>query len=184
MKEDQSYYKQITQYYNRHLPSHLLVNLGTTPDILCDFGAPKLPLVIQQSTLTKCIRKKTGSRSAHNLSRNIIEALPAQIVHPIFLIQDKIRDSLALITNYTDKNGNPILIAIKLNETRKEIQVNEIKSIYGKSNLKEYLSKHMAQNQCNILDKEKAERLSRVIGLQLPTTLTAFSHGINIPFSL
>lgn len=117
-----------------------------------------------------------------NLSRNIIESLPEQIVHPVFLIQDKIRNSLALITNFTDKNGCPILIAIKLNEIRKEILVNEIKSIYGKTNLKEYLIKHINENQCNIIDKEKAERLSRVIGLQLPTTLTAFSHDLNITF--
>ena len=36
----------------------------------------------------------------------------------------------------------PNSINSKLKETRKEIQVNEIKSVYGKTNLREYLIKN------------------------------------------
>lgn len=68
-----TYLSQINDYYNKNLSSHVLIELGATPRYLVNYGVPELPLVMQQSTLTKCIRKATGSRSAHNLSRNIIE---------------------------------------------------------------------------------------------------------------
>lgn len=175
-----TYLEQINKYYDRKLSSHALISLGITPELLKKFGAPDLPLVMQQSTLTKCIRKPTGSRSAHELSRNIIETLPEQINNPIFLVQDKERNSIALISDAKDKAGHSILIAIRMDERRKEMQVNEIKSIYGKTSLKEYLYRHMELKQLNVIDNEKAGMLSRVLGLQLPTTLTASSHNKNI----
>lgn len=178
--KDKAYLEQIAKYYNRKLGSHEVINLGTTPELLLEFGAPKLPLVMQQSTLTKCIRKNTGSRSAHNLPRSVIETLPEQIKKPIFLIQDKERNSIALISDTKDRNNNNILIAIRLNERRKEIQVNEIKSIYGKTSLKEYLNKHIELQQLNVINNKKAEILSRVLGLQLPTTLITFNFDKNI----
>lgn len=178
--QDKAYLEQIDKYYRKKLKSHDLIQLGKTPKLLIQFGAPKLPMVIQQSTVTKCIRKPSGSRSAHDLPRNIIELLPEQIRNPIFLIQDKSRNSISLISSMTDKKNDYILIAIHLNERRKEMQVNEVKSIYGKTTLKEYLEKHIKENQLNIIDSKKAEILSRVIGLQLPTTLTASSYDRRI----
>ena len=62
-----------------------------------------------------------------------------------------------------------------------KIQVNEIKSVYGKTGLKQHLMKHMSLNQLYILDIKKAEMLSRVLGLQLPTTLITSSRVHNIP---
>lgn len=168
---DKSYLEQIDKYYSRKLSSNDLITLGTTPEILVMFGASVLPLVMQQSTLTKCVRKNTGSRSAHELPRSVIETLPEQIRNPVFLIQDKERNSIALICDTKDRHDNNILIAIRLNERRKEIQVNEIKSIYGKTSLKEYLYKHMKLGQLNVIDNKKAGIISRVLGLQLPTTL-------------
>lgn len=175
-----TYLEQIKKYYNRKLSSHELISLGTTPEIMRKFGAPDLPLVMQQRTLTKCIRKPTGSRSAHELTRNIIETLPEQINNPIFLVQDRERNSIALISDAKDKAGHSILIAIRMNEKQKAMQVNEIKSIYGKTNLKEYLYKHIDLKQLNVIDNEKAGMLSRVLGLQLPTALTASSHNQTI----
>lgn len=106
--------------------------------------------------------------------------LPEQIRKPVFLIQDKARNSIVLISNVRDRSDNNILVAIRLNEKRKEIQVNEVKSVYGKTSLKEYLHNHMELQQLNVIDKKKAEILSRVLGLQLPTTLITSSHKQNI----
>ena len=104
--QDKTYLEQIDKYYKKELKSYLTIELGITPDILTQFGASKLPLVMLQSTLTKCTRKVTGSRSAHELPRNIIETLPEQIKNPIFIIQERARKSIAVISNATDKNGD------------------------------------------------------------------------------
>ena len=62
-----------------------------------------------------------------------------------------------------------------------KIQVNEIKRVYGKTDLKQYLMKHMGLNQLYILDIKKAEMLSRFVGLQLPMALITSSRVHNIP---
>ena len=178
--QDKTYLEQLDKYYKKELKSYLTIELGITPDILTQFGASKLPLVMLQSTLTKCTRKVTGSRSAHELPRNIIETLPEQIKNPIFIIQERARKSIAVISNATDKNGNKILIAIRLNSTQGRNQINEVKSIYGKTNLKEYLQKHIDEGQLSIADSKKAEILSRVIGLQLPKALINSSYDKRI----
>ncbi|MCM1386446.1 MAG: hypothetical protein NC231_03900 [Bacillus sp. (in: Bacteria)] len=180
-KDKQTYLEQIEKYYKHNLSRFDLIHIGMTPDIMIAYGAGKLPLMIQQSTLTKCTRMQTGSRSAHELHRNIIETIPEQIQRPIFLIQDKERNSIVLITDAKDKKNNNILIAIKLNERKNAMLVNEIKSIYGKANLKEYLLKHNRLNQLHVIDNRKAERLSRLVGFQLPQALIASSYNENIP---
>lgn len=180
-KDKQAYLEQIEKYYSHNLSRFDLIHIGITPDILISYGAEKLPIVMQQSTLTKCIRMQTGSRSAHELSRNIIETVPEQIQNPIFLVQDKERNSVVLITDAKDKERKNILIAIKLNERKGRIIVNEIKSIYGKNKLKEYLLKHISLNQLHVIDNRKAEMLSRLVGFQLPQALTASSYNKNIP---
>lgn len=178
--DQQKYLEQIDAYYSRRLSSHEIVKLGMTPKILQEFGAPDLPLVMQQSTVTKCVRKSTGSRSAHELSRDIIEKLPEQINNPVFLIKDEERNSIVLISDERDIHDNNTLIAIRLNEKRKNVQVNEVKSVYGKTSLKKYLVKNIESKQLHVIDNKKAEKLSRVLGLQLPTTLITSSRKHNI----
>ncbi len=180
MIDRKSYLEQIDKFYCHRLSRFDSIRVGTTPDVLVNHGAPKLPLVIRQSILTKCIRKATGSRSAHELPRDVIENLPDQLEHPIFLIQDRARDSIALISDHQDKDGNHILIAIKLNEDENQMKVNSIKSIYGKVSLRDYLQKNAELQQLHIVDNKKAERLSRLVGFQLPQALTASSYNRNL----
>lgn len=180
MNDKQSYLEQIDKYYSHKLGRFDFIYIGSTPDTLVRYGAERLPIIMQQSILTKCIRQHTGSRSAHELTRDIIENLPEQIENPIFLIQDKTRESIAIIADTKDKNGSNILIAIKLNESRDTIKVNAIKSIYGKTNLKEYLQKHSELEQLHIIDNKKAEMLSRLVGFQLPQALIASSYNKKI----
>ena len=176
-----TYLAQIAAYYNRTLPAYKLINLGGTPELLKAYGAPDLPIVMRQSTLTKCIRQTTGSRSAHNLPRNVIETLPEQIKNPIFLISDSERNSFALITDAVDRVGRQILVALRLDTKQKSLNVNEIKSVYGRDNLKEYLQRCAQESRLVVVNMKKAEKLSRFIGLQLPKALTASSHGHTIP---
>lgn len=183
MTDNRSYLEQIEKYYNHTLKSFDLIYMGKTPEVLISFGASNIPLVMQQSTLTKCVRKRTGSRSAHELSRSIIETLPEQIANPIFLIEDKERGSLVTISDAKDKAENNILVAIKLAETKNAMNVNLIKSVYGKTNLKEYLIKHDKAGNLHIIDNQKAEKISRVIGLQLSKASILFGYEKKISYS-
>ena len=106
--------------------------IGETPESLTDMGAKKLPLIMKQSTLRKCIREPKGSRSAHQIERGFIEKLPEYIQRPILAVNDIHRNSFILISDYKDKNGFYTLVAILKEQNLNGKLVNEIKSIYGK----------------------------------------------------
>lgn len=74
------------------------------------------------------------------------------------------------------------MIAVRLDTMQNKNRVNEIRSVYGKTSLKEYLQKHIEVNELNVIDSKKAEMLSRVIGFQLPQALITSSYDRNISY--
>lgn len=178
-KKPESYQEQIEKYYQKRLPTNWEIRIGNTPEVLLQLGAKDLPLIMKQSNLNKCIREKRGSRSAHQIERTLIEKLPNMIKNPVLIVEDKSRSSFALISDVRDQNGNNLLIAIKTDECLYGKQVNEVKSVYGKENVKEYLQKQGQQN-IHIINTEKVKQLSPSIGLQLPRPPTALDYSKNI----
>lgn len=172
---DKNYLETIDQYYNRKLKSYQIVTIGNTPEYLQKLGADALPIIIKQSTLSKCIRKPRGSRSAHELERKMIESLPEQIKKPILVVEEKQRHSFALISDYRDKDEKNMLVAIKMNVTVQNIAVNEVTSFYGRQNLEAYIGKHPA-SEIHIIDNKKAKELASLLRLQLPTTLQVLDY--------
>ena len=84
--------------------------------------------------------------------------MPDQIETPIYIICDKERNSIIVISDAKDQENNNVLVAIKLDEIKNAKKVNEVKSIYGKTALKEYLVKHAEKKQLYIIDKNKAKK--------------------------
>lgn len=176
----QKYLEQIEQYYNGKLKSNQVIKVGDTPQYLTKIGVSSLPIVIKQSTLAKCIREPKGSRSAHELDRVMIESIPLQILRPILVVDEEHRNSVALITDHKDTNGNNMLVALKKQSNVQNIPVNEIVSFYGRNNLALYLAKHNPLD-IHIIDSKKAKSLASLLRLQLPTTLQMFDCKHNIP---
>lgn len=168
--DKQKYLEQIEQFYSGKLKSNQVIRIGDTPECLSKVGVMTLPIVMKQSTLAKCIREPKGSRSAHGLERTMIESLPMQMFKPILVIDEKQRNSVALITDYKDKNENNMLIALKIQSNVQNVIVNEVISFYGRNNLARYLSKHNLAD-IHIIDRKKANALASLLRLQLPTTL-------------
>ena len=174
------YLDQIDQFYRRSLPSNReIVVLRYTPKYLIQLGAKQLPIVIKQSVLSKCIRPPKGSRSAHNLSRDIIESIPGEVKKPIIVVKDKERNTLALVCRGVNQGGNNLLIALQLNNLLYGNEINEIKSIYGKEHLLEYLKKQNVTD-IYIIDKEKVNTLSPSTGFRLPKPPTEIDYANNI----
>lgn len=179
--DKQKYLMQIDRFYNKRLETFRLIELGKTPDALINAGAKQLPMIMKQSNLRKCIREPRGSRSAHQIERSFIEQLPEQLETPVLIVRDTTRNSLVLINEYQDKNGYHMLLAVQKEQRINEKLVNEIKSIYGKEHLKEYLQKEEVKNNLIIADNKKVKEMFRVIGLQLPEALTNLDYINNIP---
>lgn len=178
-RQQESFQEQLERYYQGMMSSIEIISLGETPQPLIELGAEKVPLVMKQSTLNKCIREKRGSRSAHHLERTLIEKLPNIVKEPVLIVEEKDRNSFALLSDVQDKDGNNLLIAIRIGGNLYGKKVNEVKSVYGKENLKSYLQKH-EQQDIHVIDTEKAKQLPLNIGLQLPQPPIALDYNKNI----
>ena len=166
--KDTLYLEQIDAYYNKKLKSNVIITVLDTPKYLQELGLNDVPIVMKQRTLQKCIRKAHGSISAHGLDRKMMETLPEQIRNPILAIEERERNSFALISDYKDKDGNNMLVALEMNVTHNNINVNEVKSFYGRNNLEVYIKKH-DPSEVHVVDNKKARQLASLLRLQLPT---------------
>lgn len=178
--KDTLYLEQVDAYYNKRLKSNVIITVSDTPEYLQKFGLNDIPIIIKQQTLQKCIRKPHGSISAHELDRKMIESLPEQIRNPIWAIEEKDRNSFALISDYKDKAGNNMLVALKMNVTYNNINVNEVKSFYGRNNLDIYIKKHVP-SEIHVIDNKKARQLASLLRLQLPTPSQVSDYKNKLP---
>lgn len=169
------YQEQLDKYFSGRLKSNEIIHVGSTPEYLVKLGASMLDIVMKQKTLIKCTRDHKGSRSAHELSRQMMESLPEQIAAPALVVEEKSRNSFALISDSRDREGRFMLTAIKLNATVQNIVVNEVTSFYGRENLRFYLEKH-EKSEVHIIDMKKAKSLFTLLRLQLPTPSKVFDH--------
>lgn len=178
---DRQYLDKIDKFYQKKLNRYELITIGNTPKILQKLGAQDKPIQISQKTLNKITREPVEgtSKSAHNLSREIVEKIPYQIENPVFVIKEESRNSLALISELKDKEGRFILTAIKLDVEINGIFVNEVKSVYGRDNLDFYLNKQSEEN-VYIIDTKRAKEISRVAGLQLSAAWKSLDYNNNV----
>ncbi len=171
------YREQIDKFYKKQLHRNHVIRVCSTSSAMVKLGAGSLDVIMKQSTLSKIIRQPdpSKSKSAHGIPKSLIHNIPRLIEEPALIVIDKERNSQVLLSEECDQNGNPILIAIKNNCVVNGIRANEIKSLYGKVSLKEYLNKQPDENVV-IVDMNKAKKLSRMAGLQLPASWKVLDH--------
>lgn len=168
---------QIDKFYSGKMPSNEVIQVGKTPRYLEALGVKELPVLLKQKTLNKCIREAKGSKSAHNLSRDLIEQMPDHLEKPVFEVNEMERNSYALISDTVDQDGKPMLLAVKLGSNIHGMEVHEISSYYGRSNINDYLLK---KNEVFICDMKRAKNLSRILRLQLPTAWKVLDYNNNV----
>lgn len=158
-----------------------MITVGKTPEILKRLGAKDLPLVMKQSNLHKSIREPKGSKSAHQIDRQLIEQLPQAIGAPILVIDDPQKPGLLLLTDRTDFKGRNVVVSIHLQTSMYGREINEIKSIYGREGLADFLDRE--KEFIVYEDKQKAKRLSLTIEKQYLEAPTRLDYDKTIPDS-
>ncbi|MDE6421257.1 MAG: hypothetical protein K2K87_12150 [Lachnospiraceae bacterium] len=172
-RRQESFQEQIERFYKKELQKYEQVRVGNTPDYLINFGAGKLPVFLNQSTIGKIVREPRGQRSAHAMARDIVEKMPQILSEPALLIINDAPHRIALLSEKCNQYGCPLLMALEL----KEKGYNKITSFYGRENCKVYLER---QENVTIIDMEKAKQLSRLLGLQLPMAWKALDYSKTI----
>lgn len=176
------YKKQIDRFYKGQFHRTEMINIGSTPDLLCNLGVKKLPLVMTQSNLRKCIREPHGSRSAHQIGREIVEQLPECIARPVLIVDNPDKKGILLLTDRLDVNNRAVVVAIHQAENKAGQQVNEVKSIYGRERLEDYLKREKE----NIIyqDKTKVRHLLRDVRKQYSQPPIRSDYSFTISYEL
>lgn len=149
-----------------------------TPAALVDRGIPDLPMYMNAAHIRENILNEAEARAKglpaderihyHGLGKDLFLQAVDAMDGPIEVFQWRKnpynhygpKDYL-VITQVTDQNGNRVVVPIVINSTANAnnayIDVNEIKSIYGKDGLEEYLSRYTA-DQISFQGKKKEAR--------------------------
>lgn len=160
--ENNVYKKQLDKYFGGTMPSHEVINVCSTPNVLKLLGSTAKKVVLNQKDLENAVAEsKSGSKShteGHDISKEEIYKLSEALRNPIMILKGNKRNqnSVVLITDLTNKDGEKVFVPIALD--RQNGRISNISSLYGKKNLSKYISEHLS----NILavNKEKAGMLA------------------------
>lgn len=180
--------EQVDAIVNGNFSRYSDIKVCDTPEILISAGLKQLPMYYTQKHLRDALRPKgaKGERIHHHgLTVEEVKRMPELLKNPV-VIYDSIlhSDSIVVLTNAVDSDGEPIVIAIKPNGEAKyeirKIDSNFILSMYPHSNIKNQLEKAFEQDKILFIDKEKSQELFSVLRLQLSQGFNSLDSNIII----
>lgn len=166
--------------------SHLM--MGDTPQKLVDLGMNQLPMLVTSKHIWT-IANEAGSDSNvnyHGLGADMVKQLPQAIDDPAIIMVSKTRpnDSVVLLTELIDRQGRPVLAAIRFNGhgnyNNVEIDANVMTSAYGRTGVNNFVKEALEENRILDVNKEKSQFLEKTPGVQFPDNLYKTSFEDNI----
>jgi hypothetical protein len=114
------------------------VDLGITPPIYERLAFPRRVLMTTQAHLENIMREKDMfNPQRHGLSVDILKQIPEKLKKPILILQsDTNPEDIVSVVELLDKDNAPLVAPIAHNRSgiynHAKIQINHVKSIYGK----------------------------------------------------
>ncbi|MDR2768193.1 MAG: N-6 DNA methylase, partial [Treponema sp.] len=144
------------------LPENSHVFLGMTARIYEELGFERLPMAITAKHLYSTLRAggELKDFNYHDLGEDLLQQIPRQLKKPLVIVQDPDRETeIISIITLRDKEGREIAVPIaqfqKGNFNGAEIDVNLVKSIYGKSGFENWLKAAIDDNRLLYFDKKR-----------------------------
>lgn len=156
-----SFNEQLKDYAFQEMPSGDMFIVAESSKEAGVEECADLPIVMRQSIIKKIT-------VAHDFSIAELQQLPTWLKeYPLAMESLSDIDSLVLIADAKDVHGNDVLIALHLEKEYRQLQINEISSIYGKRNLS-YLIENTYAAGKNIYVNERTGEWLQHSGLPLP----------------
>lgn len=182
--EDKAFSESLEKYLANPEEETKPLTVGSTTNALAISGAnPELKIIINPSTIKKCMSESSEHYHGHGLSADIMKQLPEQLRNPAMIFKGSKDNSLVAITELKDKENHEIMIAVSLSDQNGFREVNRISSVYGKEHMKNYLESQIEKENLIACNTEKAEEMLHSKGLQLPKENTFFSYDNSIAYS-
>ena len=150
-KVNQRFNEELKRYKNGEMNKNEMLHLGSPHGVMRSF-LPDLPIVMRPRILNK------ASSTKHNVDISVLENLPFQVSHPIFVFKRK-DNALGVLTEIKDRDGLNVCVAIELNKIIQNggelLEVNDIRSIHGRS-VSNLILPIIHNNTLKYVDKAKA----------------------------
>ncbi|EJT9179648.1 hypothetical protein N3996_001129 [Salmonella enterica] len=128
--EGERYRRDLTKMMKSLRTTDLVVEVGRTPPVLRNLGAPDLPVSISRDVIRKAI-----NNVKHFVNMDTIEKLPELMHDPVAVYQSATQDNaLVLWLDAVDRKGHPVLTAVHMNNKLHLLEINRIASVYGPDN--------------------------------------------------
>ncbi|HIB1507713.1 TPA: LPD38 domain-containing protein [Salmonella enterica subsp. enterica serovar Muenchen] len=128
--EGERYRKDLAKMMSSRRTGELTAQIGRTPPVLRNLGAPDLPVFISRDV----VRKATNDVK-HFVNMDTIEKLPELMYDPVAVYQSATHDNaLVLWLDAVDRKGHPVLTAVHMNNKLHLLEINRIASVYGPDN--------------------------------------------------
>jgi hypothetical protein len=158
------YEETLAQIAEGKLPKDSHIFLGMTPRIYEELGFQRLPMAITNAHLYTTLRSSglLPEFNYHDLGEDILRQLPKQLKNPLLIVQSS-NDEAEIISviGLTDKKGDTIIVPVaqyqKGNVNGAEIDINLVKSTYGKKGFENWLKEAVEDNRLLYIDKKKTE---------------------------
>jgi len=150
--------KDICNVYNERLKVILSgkntdynpLELGMPSKALLGCGISNVPI---QMAVLRLIDKKLQSN--HPFSIASVAHMPEYLEKPIAVFQSKTRSDCKVILTEMEDKGVNIVVAVELNKLCGKLEVNSVRSVYPKDNIKDILQWICQGNLMEYVDKEK-----------------------------
>lgn len=171
--EGERYRRDVRKMMESLRSGDLKVDIGRTPPVLRNLGAPDLPVSISRDVVRKAI-----NGVSHDVKMETIEKLPELMHDPLAVYDSATQDNaLVLWLDAVDENGDPVLAAVHMNDTKKRIEINRVASVYGTRGRMNKIN-HMEGQGLALYRSEKLSRDNpQYSGLQLPKEERSY-HGL------
>lgn len=125
--EGERYRRDVRKMMESLRSGDLTVQVGRTPPVLRNLGAPDLPVSISRDIVRKAINDVQ-----HHVEMGTIEELPELMHDPLAVYESATqKNALVLWLDAVDRKGNPVLAAVHMNNKSHLIEINRIASVYG-----------------------------------------------------
>lgn len=156
-----------------------------TPYVLGLGGANlERDIIINPSTILKCMSTPVERFHGHNLDKDIFKYLIFELRNPAMLLKGSKENTLVAVTDLMDREGRPIIVSVALERRNAHHLANQITSAYGRNDFDEYLRRQVEKGNLIAINKNKANQMFQSAGVQFPLeeTLICFDNSIAYTF--
>lgn len=140
-----------------------------TPKILQEIGIADKHFVITAKHAYLTINDKGKYNGVndhyHGLGKDMFLRIPKLLQSPIIVFKNHdAKNEIIAVVNALDKQKKPVILPIKIDATGSInhviVDVNLVKSIYGKNNLQRYIDKNVREEDILLIENKKIRNLN------------------------